>query len=171
MVNELAERSGARFRRARFLPLPVAETRHDSHRLLLLRPETFMNESGPPAASYAKRVGVSGDRIVACHDEIELPLGALKVKFGGSTAGHNGLNSLVQALRGPDFYRVRLGVGRPPGREDPTEWVLSPFSTREREVALALVQDAADAVLSLVTDGLDVTMARYNRGGDSALLR
>ena len=165
MVETLAERSGARFRRARFLPLTVAETKHGSERVLLVRPETFMNESGPPVASYAARQGVTGERIVACHDEIELALGALKVKFGGSTAGHNGLNSLVQALRGPDFHRVRLGVGRPPGREDPTDWVLSPFAKREREVADQLVEDAADAVLSLVAEGLDVTMARYNRGG------
>jgi len=85
------------------------------------------------------------------------------VKFGGSTAGHNGLNSLVAALRTPDFSRVRLGVGRPPGRTDPADWVLEEFAKRERPEAEILVADGADAVLSLVAEGLSVTQDRFNR--------
>jgi PTH1 family peptidyl-tRNA hydrolase len=99
------------------------------------------------------------------HDDIDLPFGALRVKFGGSTAGHNGLRSVGGALRTPDFYRVRVGVGRPPGRMDPADWVLKDFAKKEEPVVGLLVEDGADAVLSLVRDGLQVTQDRFNRAG------
>ena len=83
--------------------------------------------------------------------------------MGGSTAGHNGLESLVRAFRSPDFFRVRMGIGRPPGRQDPADFVLQPFAAREREDAAIMVEDAADAVVSLVTDGLEAAQARFNR--------
>ena len=86
-----------------------------------------------------------------------------KIKMGGSTAGHNGLESLVRAFRSPDFFRVRMGIGRPPGRQDPADFVLQPFAAREREDAAIMVEDAADAVVSLVTDGLEAAQARFNR--------
>jgi len=89
----------------------------------------------------------------------------LRVKFGGSTAGHNGLKSLAAALRRPDFHRVRLGVGRPAGRKDPADWVLEDFAKHQEADAAILVDDGADAVLSLVRDGLQVTQDRYNRAG------
>jgi PTH1 family peptidyl-tRNA hydrolase len=165
VVERVAERQGVRFRKVRFLPLDVAETRVDGERLLLARPRTFMNVSGPPVASYARRAGVDRDHLVAVHDEIDLALGALKVKKGGSTAGHNGLNSLVGAARTPDFFRIRLGVGRPPGRQDPADFVLKPFAKHEQEEVELLVEDAADALISLVLDGLAVTVSRYNRTG------
>ena len=124
-----------------------------------------MNESGPPIASLARKRDIPVDRVVVVHDEIDLPFGALRVKFGGSTAGHNGLESVVTAFRSRDFYRVRIGVGRPPGRQDPIGYVLSPFASREREDAAVLIEDAADAALALVTDGLAFAQDRYNRGG------
>jgi peptidyl-tRNA hydrolase, PTH1 family len=166
MVSErLADRLGSRFRKARMLPLLVAEARHGDVPLLLTRPGTFMNVSGPPIASLARKRGIPVDRIVACHDEIDLPFGALRVKRGGSTAGHHGLDSMVEAFRSADFYRVRIGIGRPSGRWENVDFVLSAFSKKEmKEVALQ-IEDAADAVLCLIDEGLSVAQAKYNRAG------
>jgi PTH1 family peptidyl-tRNA hydrolase len=165
VVDRLASRLGERLRKVRFLPLEVAEARANGERLYLARSQTFMNVSGPPVASFARRRKVPADLIVACHDEIDLAFGALKLKKGGSTAGHHGLDSLVGALRSPDFYRVRLGVGRPRGRQDPADYVLDPFAKAEREEAELLADQGADAVLALVTKGLTAAQARFNRAG------
>lgn len=165
VVEELAERAGERFRKARFVPADVAEIKADGERVLLVKSRTFMNESGPAYASLAKKNDVPPDHVIAAHDELDLAFGALRVKFGGSTAGHHGLDSLVAALRTPDFYRLRLGIGRPPGRQDPLDFVLRPFSKKEAEVVAVLIDDAADAALSLVRHGLSPTQDRYNRSG------
>jgi PTH1 family peptidyl-tRNA hydrolase len=165
VVERLAERLGARFRKARFLALEVAEARAGDAVLFLARPLTFMNVSGPPLASFARKRGIPVDRVIACHDEIDLAFGALKLKVGGSTAGHHGLDSLAEAFRGAGFYRVRLGVGRPPGRQDPADYVLDSFSKVEREDAEVLADAGADAVLALATEGLTVAQDRYNRSG------
>jgi peptidyl-tRNA hydrolase, PTH1 family len=163
VVAELADREGARLRKARFLPLDIAETTISAERVLLATSRRFMNESGPSFASLARRSDAPPERVVAVHDEIDLPFGALRVKIGGSTAGHNGLRSLQTALRTPDFNRVRIGVGRPPGRQDPADFVLRPFSRTEAGDVPLLVDDAADAVRSLIADGLAATQDRFNR--------
>jgi PTH1 family peptidyl-tRNA hydrolase len=113
----------------------------------------------------ARKNDVPPGHVIAAHDDLDLAFGALRVKLGGSTAGHHGLDSLVAGLRSPDFYRLRLGIGRPPGRQDPLDFVLRPFSKKEEEVVAVLVDDAADAALSLVRHGLSPTQDRYNRSG------
>jgi peptidyl-tRNA hydrolase, PTH1 family len=163
VVDRLAERLGTRLRKVRFLPIEAGEASAEEERLLLTRPQTFMNVSGPPVASLARRRRIPLDRVVACHDEIDLVFGALKVKAGGSTAGHQGLNSLAQAFRSTEFLRVRLGVGRPPGRKDPADHVLAPFAKAEREDAEVLIERGAEAVLTLVRHGLAVAQDRHNR--------
>jgi PTH1 family peptidyl-tRNA hydrolase len=165
VVSRLADTLEVRFRKVRFLSASAAEARYQDVPILLVLAGTWMNQSGPPIASFARRRGVPVDRVIACHDEIDLPFGALRVKKGGSTAGHHGLDSLVRAFRSPDFYRVRLGVGRPPGRKDPIDFVLEPFAKSERDDVERLVAEGAEAALSLVTEGLGVTQSRYNRGG------
>jgi PTH1 family peptidyl-tRNA hydrolase len=165
VVEELCRRFGVRLKKVRLVSLLAADARHDGEQLLLVTPTTFMNECGPPIASLARKRSVPIDRIVACHDDIDLAFGALRIKRGGSTAGHHGLDSMVAALHSPDFYRVRLGVGRPPGRWENVDFLLTPFAKEERDDAAILVQQAADAVLSLVKDGLSVTQSRYTRGG------
>lgn len=164
-MERLADRLDARFRKVRFIALEVAEARTGDGLLYLARPLTFMNVSGPPLASFARKRGISVDRVIACHDEIDLAFGALKVKKGGSTAGHHGLDSMAGAFRGPGFFRVRLGVGRPRGRQDPADYVLEPFAKAEREEAEVLVEGGADAVLALVTEGLAAAQDRFNRSG------
>ena len=163
VVDLLADRLEARLRKVRFLALDAAEATVGEHRLYLARPQAFMNESGPPVAGFARKRGVEPERVVVVHDEIDLPFGALKVKAGGSTAGHRGLDSLARALRSTGFYRVRLGVGRPPGRKDPAAHVLEPFAKAEREEAALLADDGAEAVLVLMQEGLEAAQDRFNR--------
>jgi PTH1 family peptidyl-tRNA hydrolase len=168
VVDELAERAGERFRKARFVPADVAELSEGSERVLLAKARDFMNVTGPAIASVVRKHRVEPERVIAVHDEIDLVFGALRVKFGGSTAGHNGLRSVESALHTPDFYRVRLGVGRPPGRMDPANWVLKDFADAEEADVTIMVDDGADAVLSIVRDGLQATQDRFNRSGPRA---
>ena len=165
VADLLAERAGERFRKVRFVPVDVAETRIGGERVLLAKSHRFMNESGPSLASVARRNSVEPEHLIAVHDEIDLPFGALRIKRGGSTAGHNGLNSLVSALRSDDFFRVRVGVGRPPGRGDPIGYVLKPFSKDQLPDVPLLIDDGADAAESLIENGLERTQDRFNRAG------
>jgi peptidyl-tRNA hydrolase, PTH1 family len=165
VVDVMAETAGQRFRKARFVPVEIAETTIEGRKVWLAKSLRFMNESGPSYASTAKKHDVPPDHVIAVHDEIDLPFGALKVKIGGSTAGHNGLKSMQQALRTPDFVRVRVGVGRPPGRQDPGDFVLQPFAKREEADVAILIDAAADAVVSLIVDGLAATQDKHNRSG------
>jgi PTH1 family peptidyl-tRNA hydrolase len=168
VVDELASRAGERFRKARFVPADVCETKQSGERVLLAKAHAYMNENGPAFASLVRKHRIDADHLIAVHDEIDLAFGALRVKFGGSTAGHNGVRSLAAALRTPDFYRVRLGIGRPAGRKDPVDWVLEDFAKAQEADVAILVDDGADAALSLVRDGLQVTQDRYNRSGPRA---
>lgn len=167
VAERVAERLGARMRKVRFIPIEAAEANLGGERVYVARPQTFMNVSGPPVASFAKRRKVDVENVVVCHDEIDLAFGALKVKSGGSTAGHNGLKSLQQAFRSPDFLRVRLGVGRPPGRKEAADHVLDRFTKAEREEVELLVEAGADAVETLIRDGLTAAQDRHNRSGPS----
>ncbi|HZP90574.1 MAG TPA: aminoacyl-tRNA hydrolase [Actinomycetota bacterium] len=168
VAEELARRSGERLRKARFVPADVAEIAADGERVLLARAHGWMNDSGPAYASIAAKRRIAPDHVIAVHDELDLPFCALRIKFGGSTAGHHGVDSLVGALRTPEFYRVRLGIGRPPGRQDPVDFVLEPFAAREEADVALLVDDAADAVVTLVREGLRAAQDRYNRSGPRA---
>jgi PTH1 family peptidyl-tRNA hydrolase len=165
VVEELASRAGERFRRARFVPADVAEIREAGERVLLAESHLYYNESGPVYASLAKKHRVATDHVIAVHDDLDLAFGALRVKVGGSTAGNHGLDSMVSGFRTPDFFRVRMGIGRPPGRQDPVDFVLEPFGKRLEADVVAFVDDAADAVLSLVRDGLQATQDGFNRPG------
>lgn len=168
VVAELAGRAGERFRKARFLPVEVAEIREGDERLVLARSQRFYNDSGSVYASLAKKHRVEAANVIAVHDDLDLAFGAMRVKIGGSTAGNHGLDSLVAGFRTPEFHRVRMGIGRPPGRQDPVDFVLEPFPKRMQAEVAIFVDDAADAVLSLVRDGLAATQDRFNRTGPRA---
>ena len=163
VIERLAERLGTRLRKVRFLPVVVGEATRRRHMVLLVRTTSYMNESGPPVASFARKRGIPVDRVIVCHDEIDLPLGALRIKRGGSTAGHHGLDSLVEAFHSADFHRVRIGVGKPSRREAHVRHVLGPFSKREREEFDVVLEESVDAVLSLIDDGLEATQSSFNR--------
>ncbi|HEX6331393.1 MAG TPA: aminoacyl-tRNA hydrolase [Actinomycetota bacterium] len=168
VVDELAERAGERFKKARFVPADVCELKEADERVLLAKAHAFMNENGPAFASLVRKHRIEVDHVIAVHDELDLAFGALRVKFGGSTAGHNGVRSLAAALRSPEFYRVRLGIGRPAGRKDPVDWVLEDFGKREAPDVELLIDDGADAVRSLIRDGLSATQDGFNRSGPRA---
>jgi len=161
---ELASAAGSRLKKARFLPAEVAEMREGDERVLVATSTLFMNESGTSYAGIAKKHDVEPAHVIAVHDELEIPMGELSIRFDGGTAGHNGLKSLSQALRTPDFHRVRIGIGRPPGRQDPADFVLEPIGKRDGPEIALQVDRAADAVRSLIRDGLAATQDRFNRG-------
>lgn len=168
VVDDLADEAGERFRKVRFLPVEAAEIHVGGERVLLARSTRFMNESGPSYASLGKKRGVEASRLIAVHDELDIPAGTIRVKLGGGNSGHNGVRSLDQALRTPEYLRVRVGIGRPPGRKDPADFVLEPVGSRDEADLAILVGHAADAVRALVTEGLERTQDRFNRSGPSA---
>ena len=165
VAGELVRAAGERFRKVRFLPVEAAEFRVGDRRVLVARSQRFMNEAGPSYASLAKKNDVGPSHVIAVHDELDLAVGALRVKAGGSAAGHNGLKSLQQALRTADFPRVRVGIGRPPGRQDPSDFVLQAVPRRDEVELGSLVDDAADAVRALILEGLERAQDRCNRAG------
>ncbi|MBP2437688.1 aminoacyl-tRNA hydrolase [Microbacterium amylolyticum] len=155
VVDELAARRGASWRQHK-AGARVAETwlRPGAAKLVLVKSNGYMNTSGGPAVGVAQFFGVAADRIIVVHDELDIPFDQLKLKAGGGHGGHNGLRDIAKALATPDFVRVRVGIGRPLGRQDPADWVLSEFGSTERTTLPILVADAADAVEMVVDDGL-----------------
>lgn len=132
-------------------------------RVVLAKPRSYMNDSGGPVASLRDFYGIDLHRLVIVHDELDLPYGSLRIKLGGGDNGHNGLRSVRQSLGSGEFHRVRIGIGRPPGRMDPADYVLRDFSPAERkELELHLVS-AADAVEDLVLMGLEQAQNRHHR--------
>jgi len=149
----LAERAGARFKAHRS-GNDVAEARLADVPVTLARPRAYMNVSGRPVAALTAFYKVPPDGLVVIHDELDIPFGALRLKLGGGAGGHNGLRSITQALGTPDYYRVRFGIGRPPGRMDPAVYVLRDFSAAERKELPFFVDRAADATETLIAKGL-----------------
>lgn len=131
-------------------------------RVVLARPRSYMNEVGGPIKALATFYKVAPDHLVAIHDELDIAFGTLRTKLGGGDNGHNGLRSLRSSLGTGDFYRVRAGIGRPPGRQDVADFVLSNYSSAERKELDVQVVEAADAVESLILHGLEKTQQRYN---------
>ncbi len=162
-LDELAERHGARLRRVRFQAAEAVDVRIGDGVVWLVASTRFMNESGPSYASVAKKHGIAPDHVVAVHDEIEIPGDELMVKWGGGSAGHNGIRSLAQALGSKEFYRVRIGVGRPPGRQDPADFVLQRVAASAWDDFAVGIARAADAVECLLTEGLEAAQQRFNR--------
>ena len=164
VVVELARRRGDTLRGGRDNSL-VAESRIGDERWVLAFPLTYMNESGMAVRSLVRRYGIEdAAHLVVVHDELDLPPSKLQIKVGGGLAGHNGLRSIAQHLGTQDFLRVRIGIGKPPGgKERGGDHVLSRLSTRQRELFDVAVQEAADAVELIVTEGVDVAMRTYNR--------
>jgi peptidyl-tRNA hydrolase, PTH1 family len=166
MVNdELASRIGSGFRAHKTGRADVVEGRiggPGGPRVVLARPRCYMNESGGPVSALAKFYKVPLVRIIAIHDELDIDFDTLRVKLGGGDNGHNGLRSIRRSMDSGDFYRVRVGIGRPAGRQSPADFVLSDYSSAERKILPFQIDRAADAVESLVADGLEKTQSRFN---------
>jgi PTH1 family peptidyl-tRNA hydrolase len=160
VLDELARRHGGSWR-SKFSG-SLAEVRLGDLRLGLLKPETYMNESGRSVGAAVRFFKVEPEQVLVVHDDVDLEAGRLQAKGGGGLAGHNGLRSLAQHLGSQDFLRLRIGVGRP-GRGDPrpvADWVLAPFAPEDD--AEALIARAADAVETIARDGLEVAQQRFN---------
>ncbi|MBY8871545.1 aminoacyl-tRNA hydrolase [Micromonospora sp. PLK6-60] len=166
VADLLAARVSARFGRHKRAVAEVAEGRlgFGGPRLVLAKPLTYMNLSGGPVAALAQFYKVPVGRVVAVHDELDIPYGQVRVKCGGGEGGHNGLRSMSRSLGSKEYVRVRFGVGRPPGRQDPADFVLSDFSTVERKELEFLVDRAADVVESVITRGVEPTQNAYHGG-------
>src|SRR5438093_5232609 len=160
-ADRLADRLGARFKRGLRHRSLVAEAQIDGAPVVLAKPQTFVNESGAALAGLTRYYRVPAGRTVVVYDELELAFAKIRVRFGGGTAGHNGLKSIVAAI-GPAFVRVRIGIGRPPGRLVPAAFVLSPFAKREREEIDAAIDSAAEAALIVVRDGVEAAQNLFN---------
>lgn len=168
VVDLLAARVGAKFGRHRKAVAEVAEGRlgvgESSPRLVLAKPMTYMNLSGGPAAALAQFYKIPVERTIAVHDELDIPYGALRLKVGGGEGGHNGLRSLAKSFGSKDFFRVRVGIGRPPGRQDPADFVLRDFTTTERKELELIVDRAADAVEAIIVRGLEPAQNVFHSG-------
>jgi PTH1 family peptidyl-tRNA hydrolase len=139
----------------------------DGERLVLVRPTSYMNESGGQVTAAARFFKVGPDRLVVVHDELDIPYGDIRLKLGGGEGGHNGLRSVSRALGTKDYLRTRVGIGRPPGRMDPAAFVLKDFSAAERADLPVLLEESADAVELLLTEGLATAQNRVHpRVGD-----
>jgi PTH1 family peptidyl-tRNA hydrolase len=162
VITLLADRHGGSLKRSKERAL-VAEVRMGDHRVALALPQTYMNLSGESVGLLVKRHGITDvERVVVVHDELDLPLGRVKVKRGGGLAGHNGLRSIKAHLHTDEFLRVRIGIGKPPTKEQGVDHVLRRPSKSERVELEIAVQEAADAVEAILADGVEAAMNRYN---------
>jgi PTH1 family peptidyl-tRNA hydrolase len=162
VVDLLATRLGGRFKSHKARAAVVEGRSRDGQRVVLAKPRSYVNESGGPVAALSGYYAIPPDRILVVHDELDLPYGAMRLKLGGGDNGHNGLKSVRRSLGTGDFYRVRIGVGRPPGRMDPAVFVLRDFTAAERKEIDILVERAADAVEALISQGLERAQNLYN---------
>jgi peptidyl-tRNA hydrolase, PTH1 family len=172
VVTELARRGGATLSAHRLLHANTGDVRigasgtgavgADTEKVVLATSRSYMNESGGPVAKLLGHYKITPDHLVVIHDELDIDFGKIRTKFGGGDNGHNGLKSIRGALGTGDFYRVRWGVGRPPGRQEPADFVLNPFPKAQSEDVAVEVSRAADAVECLVMYGLDATQQKHN---------
>lgn len=154
-----AHKAGARVLEGRVSP--------GAPKFILAKPGSFMNVSGGPVVNLAKFYGIAPDKIIVLHDELDIPLHALKLKIGGGHGGHNGLRDIAKALATPEYIRVRIGVGRPPGRQDPADFVLSPFAKAERDDLAVTLELAADAVERIAAAGLTAAQQDFHGKGNA----
>lgn len=166
VLDHIADSAGGRFAAARRAQAVVLEGRLGmpgaDERVILAKTTTYMNVSGGPVKALAAYYDIPPERVVVVHDEVDIPFDAVRLKLGGGEGGHNGLRDISKALATKDYLRVRVGVGRPPGRSDTADFVLAPFSSIERKSLELLIADAAEAVESVVLEGLTTAQQRFH---------
>lgn len=141
----------------------VGEWRRDGERVLLIKPQTYMNQSGRAVRGALRYLPVEAEDLVVIHDDLDLPFGRIRVRQRGGAAGHKGIFSILEALGKEEFLRVRLGIGRPPAAMSPTDFVLQPFSPEEKTRLDEVISRAAEAVESILREGPQRTMEKFNR--------
>lgn len=163
VTDELSTRVGGSFALHKPTRTEAVSGRLAGASVVLGRSRGYMNESGGPVSALMKYFSVEPENLIVVHDELDIPVGALRIKRGGGDNGHNGLKSIRQSLGTGEFYRVRVGIGRPQGRQTVHDFVLKPFTRDERTEIDIVAQDAADAVESLIAHGLEQTQGSFNR--------
>ncbi len=165
LVDRLAGRLGLSFTRLQSKAL-ICDERYQTNRIYLAKPQTFMNASGQAVAALARFYKISLERLLVVYDDVDLPFETLRLKPSGGSAGHKGMNSIIEQLGTPDYPRLRLGVGRSFGSRQAADYVLKPFSKEESEFLAVFLDRAADAALAFVTDGIEQAMTLYNRASE-----
>ncbi|GEM_PF-307185 len=162
VLDRLADRLGVQFTRLQHRAL-VTDTRFRDHKLILIKPQTYMNESGQAVAALAKFYKIDLENLLVVFDDMDLPLGALRIRPKGGSGGQKGMKSIIQRLgKQQNFPRLRIGIGRPPGQMPPPAYLLQDFSYDEQTRLAPVLDTAVDAILTFVTDGLEMAMNRYN---------
>lgn len=160
-LDRLAERLGVSFARVSLRSL-IVDTRYEGCRLILAKPQTYMNESGGSVSSLVRFYKIPLERLIVVHDDLDLPFGTLRLRPGGSSPGQKGVTSIIERLGSQEFPRLRMGIGRPPGQKLGAQYVLQDFTRQEMDELPAVVDTAVDALLEIVTGGLEKAMNRYN---------
>jgi PTH1 family peptidyl-tRNA hydrolase len=160
VVNRLSERSGIPISRIQQKSI-IGDGRINGSRVFLVKPQTFMNRSGESIAALSRYFKVPLPKLLVIYDEIDLPLATLRLRERGGSGGHNGMKSIIQQI-GQDFPRLRIGVGRPPGRMEPADYVLRDFGSSEIEIVEGMIESASEAVETFILYGLEVAMTRFN---------
>lgn len=161
-VETLAGRWGGRLTAHKYTRCEVFESRWAGRRVVLARGRAYMNESGGPVAVLADHFGVEAHNVLLAHDELDIPFAALRIKQGGGDNGHNGLKSVRRSLGTGETVRLRIGIGRPPGRQDPADFVLRPFTGAERQELPLLLDRCADAIECVIAEGVATAQNRFN---------
>ena len=164
VLDELAKEVGGSFKKHSKASAVVVEGRlgFGGPKVILMKSLGYMNTSGGPVSAIAKFYGIDPGHVIVVHDELDIPFDTIKLKIGGGEGGHNGLRDITKALGTKDYYRVRIGIGRPPGRMDTADFVLKPFSSTEAKTLPFLISNAADATVMLIKEGLQATQQRYH---------
>ena len=161
-VEELAARWGGRLKADKYTRCEIFEGRWAGHKVVLARGRSYMNESGGPVSVLAQHFGVEPEHIILAHDELDIPFAWLRIKQGGGDNGHNGLRSVRKSLGTGDTVRLRIGIGRPPGRQDPAYFVLQSFTAAQKAELPALLGRCADAIECIIGDGVATAQNRFN---------
>ena len=160
-AERAAERLGERIGRKKFRSL-CAEAVYSDEKLLIIKPQTFMNASGEAVREAREFYRIEPERIIVVYDELDLALGNVRVNRGGSSAGHNGIRSVIASLGSGEFCRVRIGIGKPLGKKEARDHVLSAFAADERDTATEMVETAVEATFEIISRGVDSAMNRFN---------
>lgn len=161
LLNQLAKRLDTDFSRLESKAL-ITKSNYEGHKILLAKPQTYMNLSGQAVGSLIKFYKVSLDQIMVAYDEVDLPFGAIRIRPEGGSAGHKGMQSIIERLGTNQFPRLRLGVGRPPGRSDAAAYVLRDFSKDEKGELEIILARATDAIFEFICEGVESAMNKYN---------
>lgn len=163
VIDELANRHSIKFSSHKSrTEIAAFKLEAGTHSVILAKSMGYMNDTGGPIKALANFYSVDSEKIIALHDELDIPYAAIRAKFAGGDNGHNGLKSLTSAFNGPNYFRVRLGVGRPMGQQDPADFVLKTFSKIEQKDLAEFIVRGADVVESLITKGLEATQSAFN---------